>query len=64
VPGIIDGRRWLAERRRHLESELGKGPDDEERRAIEAELAQLQAQAGTNRRRMWWRFWGARPPGQ
>lgn len=63
VSGIIDGRRWLAERQRHLEAELGKDLTDDERSAAEAELAQIRTEAHNHRRRAWWRlFWGVRPP--
>ena len=63
MPGIIDGRDWLANRRRFLQEQLAKDPTAEQRAAIEAELADLDQELTTSRRhRRRWSFWGARPP--
>jgi hypothetical protein len=55
VPGIIDGRAWLAERRRFLRDELAKDPDEQQRSALEAELAAVEAELEAGRPR-WWRW--------
>ena len=48
VSGIIEGRRWLAERLRHLEDALKGDLTPERRKAIEAEIATLmKVQVGT-----------------
>jgi hypothetical protein len=63
MPGIIDGRKWIEERRRHLKAALDNNPTDEERKAIEAELEKLDAEAKSSHRRFRrWIFWGGRPP--
>lgn len=62
VAGIIDGRKWLEQRIKHLEAALAAGPPDEERRTIEAELDRLRAEtAGSRRRFRRWLVWGGRP---
>lgn len=65
MPGIIDGRSWLEERKLFLEGELTKdpAPAPEQRHAIEAELAKVTGELAAKRRH-WWRFlvWGGRPP--
>ncbi len=61
MPGIINSRQWLKERRRALEAELQKELPDEQRQVIEAELARVGAEAEQSRHRWWrrWIFWGA-----
>jgi hypothetical protein len=62
VPGIVNGRAWLSERRRFLQEELAKDPADDQRAAIEAELASLDEEAGSKKHH--WFSWllGSRPP--
>lgn len=59
----IDGRKWLERRAAFLEGELANAPDDDRRRAIEAELTDVRAELDRSTRR-WWRFWavGGRLP--
>ncbi|MDP9075405.1 MAG: hypothetical protein M3N98_14825 [Actinomycetota bacterium] len=61
---IIDGGQWRRERQGHLRAELEKDLSDDQRTAIETELATLEAEAGRDRHH-WWRWFltGARPPG-
>jgi hypothetical protein len=54
VPGIINSGNWLTNRRQFLQGELAKDPPAEQRAAIEAELANVNAQISENRRH-WWR---------
>jgi hypothetical protein len=64
VSGVIDGRKWLKDRLRHLESQLDAEPSDEQRKALEVEIEKLRAEAGANRRLFGrWFLWGGRPPG-
>jgi hypothetical protein len=59
MPGVIDSRKWLKNRRRVLREALeDEGVTAEQRAAIEAELAQLDHEAATSRRRWWWRWLG------
>ncbi|MGH9126476.1 MAG: hypothetical protein ACRDZ8_17375 [Acidimicrobiales bacterium] len=61
MPGIVNGRAWLSERRRFLQEELAKDPPEEQRAAIEAELAAVDQQIGQSGGH-WWRWlFGARP---
>ena len=61
MPGIINSRQWLKERRRALEAELDKELPDDQRQAVEAELDRVRAEADRTRRGWWrrWIFWGA-----
>jgi hypothetical protein len=63
MPGIVNGRAWLSDRRRFLREELAKDPSPEQRAAIAADLAQVDQELSSSQRR-WWRalLWGARPP--
>lgn len=49
MPGVIDDRRWIAERLKFLRERLASDPSDGERQAIEAEIEALSA---ARRRRM------------
>jgi hypothetical protein len=64
MSGIIDGRRWLEARLRHLQAELDTDPPPERRSAIEQEMATIRAEVGATRRR-WRRFliFGGHLPG-
>jgi hypothetical protein len=64
VSGVIDGRKWRQDRLRHLQAQLDADTPDDQRRAIEAEIEKLKAEAGSSRRR-WgrWFLWGGRLPG-
>ncbi len=66
MAGIIDGRRWLETRLAHLEEQLHdeNGLSEADRKAIEAEMAEIKAELATSRRRFR-RFilWGGRPNG-
>lgn len=62
MPGIVNGRAWLSERRRFLQEELAKDPPEEQRAAIQAELTAVEEQIGHSGGH-WWRWlFGARPP--
>ena len=62
MAGIIDGRQWVKARLEHLQGLLDGDPTDEERAAIEAEMAQLQTESAAGRRRFGrWLLWGGRP---
>jgi hypothetical protein len=64
MPGIISGRHWIEERRRHLKAALENNPSEEQRQAIQQELDRLEEQHKSVRRRFRrWIFWGGRPPG-
>jgi hypothetical protein len=64
VSGVIDGRKWLQDRLRHLQAQLDVEPSDDQRKAIEAEIEKLRAEAGVSRRRFRrWFIWGGRPSG-
>jgi hypothetical protein len=69
MPGIIDGRAWLVNRRAFLQGELTKEPppEGEQRTALETELAavdqELAAARGHWWRRLLWGIGGVRPPG-
>ncbi len=61
MPGIIDGRAWLANRRAFLQGEMAKEPppEGEQRAAIEAELAAVDQELAAGRRHWWHRvLWG------
>jgi hypothetical protein len=66
MPGIIDGRQWLENRLAHLQEQLQSETDlsAADRKAIEAETAELKAELASSRRRFR-RFilWGGRPTG-
>lgn len=64
MSGVIDGRKWLQDRLRHLQAQLDADPSDDQRQAIEAEIEKLRGEAGSSHRR-WrrWLVWGGRPPG-
>jgi hypothetical protein len=63
MPGIVDGRAWLVQRKQFLTEELAKDHDAEQRAAIEAELAAVDAELASKHRHWWrWMLWGARPP--
>jgi hypothetical protein len=66
VPGIIDGRQWLENRLSHLEAQLHDDAalSEEDRRAVETEIAEVKAELASSRRRFR-RFilWGGRPSG-
>jgi hypothetical protein len=63
VSGIIEGRRWLEERLRHLQAALSTEITDDQRKAIEAEIERLRGAAGSHHRRFRrWLLWGGRPP--
>jgi hypothetical protein len=65
VSGIIEGRKWLEERLRHLEAALSTEVTDDQRKAIEAEIEKLRGEAGASHRHFRrWFLWGGRPPGQ
>lgn len=53
----VDGRQWKKQRIEFLESLLADDPSDEQRAAIEAELAQLRQSGGRWR----WLFPGRLP---
>ncbi len=62
MPGIVNGRAWLSERRRFLQEELAKDPPEEQRAVLEAELAAV-SQEMAGKQHHWWRWLlGARPP--
>ncbi len=62
VAGIIDGRQWVKQRLEHLRGLLEANPTDEQRKAIEAEIAALEPEATASRRRFRrWLIWGGRP---
>jgi hypothetical protein len=64
VSGVIDGRKWLQDRMRHLQAQLDADPSDDERQAIEAEMDKLRAEAASSHGRFRrWFIWGGRPPG-
>jgi hypothetical protein len=63
VSGIIEGRRWLEERLRHLQAALSTEITDDQREAVEAEIERLRGQLGSSHRRVRrWFIWGGRPP--
>jgi hypothetical protein len=63
VSGIIEGRRWVEERLRHLRAALTTDITDDQRKAIEAEIEKLQGEATVSQRRLRrWFLWGGRPP--
>ncbi|MDQ6615473.1 MAG: hypothetical protein M3083_12190 [Actinomycetota bacterium] len=63
MPGIINGRSWLSTRRDALQAGLAKDPPDEQRAAIEAELAAVDRELATSRHRWWrWLLPGSQPP--
>ncbi len=63
MPGIVDGKAWLVQRRQFLNDELAKDGDASRRAAIEAELVTVEEELAEKRRHSWrWMFWGARPP--
>jgi hypothetical protein len=65
VSGIIEGRRWVQERLRHLRAALTTDITDDQRKAIEAEIEKLQGEARVSHRRLRrWFLWGGRPPEQ
>jgi hypothetical protein len=51
----VDGPRWVKERLRFLEQELETHPENEQRVAIEAEIAQLRSSSDAPRHG--WRRW-------
>ncbi len=67
MPGIIDGGAWLSNRRAFLQGELAKDPSDDQRAALEVELAAVEKELAVNRRIWWhrllWGMGGSRPPG-
>jgi hypothetical protein len=66
VPGIIDGRQWLENRLAHLQAQLhdDSGLSDNDRRAVESEIAEVKAELASSRRRFRrFIFWGGRPSG-
>ena len=66
MSGIIDGRRWLENRLAHLQAQLqdDAGLSDDNRKAIETEIAELKAELASSRRRFRrFIFWGGRPTG-
>jgi hypothetical protein len=58
MPGVIDGRRWWRERIAHLEAALRGDLTEEQRAAIETELAQARAELRQSRRWRRWLLWG------
>jgi hypothetical protein len=44
VPGVIDDRRWIAQRLAFLRERLASDLSEDERRAVEAEIEALSAQ--------------------
>lgn len=63
MSGIIEGRRWVQQRLRHLQAALGTDITDDQRKAIEAEIDKLRGEAGASHRRFRrWFWWGGRPP--
>jgi hypothetical protein len=60
----VDRRRWRQERMRFLRERLDAGPADDERAAIEAELAALRRDAGGSSRFFRWLFGTPRMPGR
>jgi hypothetical protein len=66
MPGIIDGRQWLETRLAHLQAQLHDegGLSDDDRKAVETEIAEVKAELASSRRRFR-RFilWGGRPSG-
>lgn len=62
MPGIVNGRAWLAERRRFLKDELAKDPPEGQRQVLESELAKVNEEIGTTKHH-WFRWiLGSRPP--
>jgi hypothetical protein len=56
---IIDGSRWIKERIGHLETALERGDlDEEQRRAVTAELERLRGEHGRASRSRRWRLFG------
>ena len=63
MSGIINGRQWIEERRRHLRRALEDNPGEEQRQAIQSELDKLEEEIKSGRRRFRrWIFWGGKPP--
>jgi hypothetical protein len=44
MPGVIDGKRWIAQRLKFLRERLAADPSAEQRAAIEAEIETLSAE--------------------
>jgi hypothetical protein len=62
MSGVIDGRKWLQDRLRHLQAQLDAEPSDDQRKAVEAEIEKLRAEATASHRRFRrWFLWGGRP---
>jgi hypothetical protein len=54
MSGIVEGRRWVEARRHHLQGLLEGELADDQRQAVEAELAGLQAEAARHHGWRWW----------
>ena len=58
MPGIVEGHKWVQARLRFLEELKAGDLSDEQRQAVEAEIATLKQQSSGR----WWRFLWPRLP--
>jgi hypothetical protein len=56
MPGIVEGRKWLQARLAFLQEALDAGPPDDQRKAIEDEIAAVRDELRRHGPLHWLRF--------